>query len=689
MQSKSNNKVINKVFFVLFLVFSHAGNVRADIVNQLDLGRSALSGWEYALAVSSDGRFVGGNHFLYDILTGQIINGTLFDDQQRDITGLDKNGSSAVFNNFGGSSNGSFSYTGGEPSLIDGTIYANAISADGSTIVGGRNFRWYQDQNLSGNFEPFNSDVAGQAFKYTSNGFFSIGALVNTGTNKSSYAQAVSSDGSIIVGKSHYDSNSTDVHAFKYTVTGDTTGNMVDLGTLGGNQSAAFGVSGDGTKIVGASNISSGGSIYHAFLHEGTGMRDLGLIDNNLTGNSIAYAISGDGRVIVGESVANSDGHMHAFKMVLNNSNPNMPNQSPEEMIDIGTLGGDNSRAFGVSQDGSIIVGEADDINGTPHAFIYRNYIINLENTYKTIYYDGARMNSIFNIKYSNLTTNMMQDCDQFGLNGICVGGGTRTTQVDTYKMREGAAHMTIAYKFKPKIRAGVTIDQTFVSDDPEGFRTTNPTPLVAVYGDFLQNSNGSGYKLRVAGAYNKSETNIRRSALLDTEIGAGDADIESFGLMADLSYKLSVSETMWAAPYIGIKHTKIVRDAYTENTGADFPISYKSTQASHTNGNVGFRYLVQLSPQHGLEFNTGLDFNLENRIDGYDGVIHSFGAVGIPDSFSLNAPNTTKFRPFIESGYYYRLSRTKKISAGAYHSKAILNNAAVTGIYTSYEQGF
>jgi len=166
------------------------------------------------------------------------------------------------------------------------------------------------------------------------------------GTN--SYASGVSADGSVIVGESDITGDST-YHAFKYVGT-----TMTDLGTLGGSISRASGVSADGSVIVGYSRI-TGNSAYHAFKYVGTTMSDLGTLGGT---DSYAFGVSGDGSVIVGYSFITGNSAIHAFKY------------SGTTMSDLGTLGGSQSSATAVSADGKVIVGHSDITgNSAYHAF--------------------------------------------------------------------------------------------------------------------------------------------------------------------------------------------------------------------------------------------------------------------------------------------------------------------------------
>lgn len=128
---------------------------------------------------------------------------------------------------------------------------------------------------------------------------------------------------------------------------------MHDLGTLGSCCSGAIDVSADGSSIVG---WAIDDTIHvRAFLWTSTvGMTDLGTFPNGH--ESGAYGISSNGSVVVGESW-NGDGQILAFRW------------ENGFMQSLGALGGDYSRAYAASEDGSVIVGEVTISSNESHAF--------------------------------------------------------------------------------------------------------------------------------------------------------------------------------------------------------------------------------------------------------------------------------------------------------------------------------
>lgn len=161
-----------------------------------------------------------------------------------------------------------------------------------------------------------------------------------------SFAQAASTNGSVVVGSSF---TTAGTGAFRWTA----SGGMQNLGFLEDFQyryAEANGVSGDGSVVVGSSAIDAHdpaqGSWMRAYRWtEAGGMQNLGTFAG--AQYSASNAVSKDGTAIVGYS--GSDYLDHAFRWTAAGG-----------MQDLGTLvAGFSSQARGVSGDGSIVVGTA------------------------------------------------------------------------------------------------------------------------------------------------------------------------------------------------------------------------------------------------------------------------------------------------------------------------------------------
>ena len=262
----------------------------------------------------------------------------------------------------------SFQALGQMPGVMRGAgTFANAVSSDGSTIVG---YAWVCPNGGTN----CNSSGKTEAFRWTLTGKFQL--LGDLGSDVGSMGLAVSANGSVVVGNAPMGTNS--FGAFRWTaakgeialpvamqfgnaVTSD--GNMVaggdewwntkgqagKFGPFAGNpdQTQAFGLTGTiaapiavGAALKGSDN---NGVTFHAFSWTPAGgLQDLGLTTGT---QSIATAISADGTVVVGEAT-DAGGFWRAFRWTATTG-----------IVDLGTLGGPESAAYALNKDGSVIVG--------------------------------------------------------------------------------------------------------------------------------------------------------------------------------------------------------------------------------------------------------------------------------------------------------------------------------------------
>lgn len=158
----------------------------------------------------------------------------------------------------------------------------HGASADGSVVVG--EGKLPDPNNRPGWYEPHPVRwVNGKVEVYD----------VLPGSAAGGSAEAVSANGSVIVGSCEVDSPAGGYvnRACRWTGLDELT----DLGTLGGEGSDAWGVSADGNVVIGSAETAKGA--YHSFYWtDETGMLDLtpGVPD------SLPIAVSGDGKVVLG-----------------------------------------------------------------------------------------------------------------------------------------------------------------------------------------------------------------------------------------------------------------------------------------------------------------------------------------------------------------------------------------------------
>jgi probable HAF family extracellular repeat protein len=169
-----------------------------------------------------------------------------------------------------------------------------------------------------------------------------------------SYGQGINAAGQVI-GVSSIAGAGYITHAFLYD------GQMHDLGTLTGQYSNGYGIN-DAGHVVGDS-WGDQGNVISAFLWDGS-MHDIGSLD--AAGSTIAQAINSSGEVTGQTSVAPAP-TAHAFLW-----KPVAPNGSAGAMHDLGSLGGTRSDGFSINAFGQVAgFSEIQVTSNVRHAFLW------------------------------------------------------------------------------------------------------------------------------------------------------------------------------------------------------------------------------------------------------------------------------------------------------------------------------
>lgn len=176
---------------------------------------------------------------------------------------------------------------------------------------------------------------------------WSAGQAITLGIN--GYGMGINDAGQVVGGYINANGNTN-----AFTLRGGT---LVNLGTLsGGNWSSANAINANG-QIVGTSMNANG--ISTAFFSNGSGMTSLCL---TCPSSSYGNALNSSGTAV--GSFIDDAGYLHAAEFSGGNA------------IDLGTLGGYQSVAYGVDDAGDIVGNSYLSDNTTMHAFIYSNNVM-------------------------------------------------------------------------------------------------------------------------------------------------------------------------------------------------------------------------------------------------------------------------------------------------------------------------
>ncbi|SEN83127.1 probable extracellular repeat, HAF family [Roseovarius tolerans] len=522
---------------------------------------------------------------------------------------------------------------------------AAAVNADGTVIVGWsyyaggpaterRAFRWVEGGDFGG-LNPEMQDL----------GVFS-------GGDGRSVANDVNAAGNVVVGNVGEDAFP---RAFRWVEggTGGGVGNpqMEDLGTLridGSGFATAEAVNTDGTVVVG---IASGEAVTEFFAYrwteggtQGGGanpeMQSLGTLTTDPAGYSWARDVNADGTVVVGESTTEG-GDVQAFRWIEGGEDGVSANPEMQGLGSMRTDGTGFSRAYNVSADGAIVVGEAETDDGSRRAFIWRTQmqdVIDLQGSFPDLanhteialassqtltcfagreMQEGIPIGLVASDDY--ITQKLGADRDsrpaQATLMNECIAVGGRFA---TLGKTDGLSSESNAYaigllSYGRGISASTTLGGTLSVAGNAGDTTAVDMNGVgiAVWAEYSQNSlERTGVQGNFSLSYSKSNGQITRGLNSDLVMqSVGDTSIGSISASAELGYGFHASNWL-ITPSMSLVTSHFARDAYSE-AGGDFNATYDSLSVNRTTSTLAVSGSRSVSDSGTLSISAGIDGDL------------------------------------------------------------------------------
>ncbi|MDD7911996.1 hypothetical protein PUV47_18850 [Pseudovibrio exalbescens] len=491
--------------------------------------------------------------------------------------------------------------------------YGRAISSDGLTVVGDSAPDISQLSSMAPTLFPYEWQpytLAGsQAFVWSAGTMSALDNL-SAGAGAESSAQAVNSDGTVIVGLASNDSN--ELRAVRWDGTGIT-----DLGTLRADQSGqslARAVSADGQHIVGAAQADDGA--FKATVWNYGVATNLGTLKADNSGTSYATSISEDGKTIVGLS--------------------------------------DTDNGFGPDSSG--------EIDASIRPFIYRN---SLQDTYNV----AASMQDV--ATDMGLATNRMAEVTRWMARSgaLPAQAGKRQIGIGTYGLLDdgsrsnsfmASASMRLSERFGFGGAVGVS--------SRGGIGDTVSADLGYSLAAFASYRPAMGenwtWDVRASGAYSALDGTISRGdGYANVQATKADASFNSVyvGLDTRLTYQALDRLTISPHASLGLAHHH--RGAYDESMELDTSAHYDALDLTEFYGGLGVEVAHQLTDSVRLRIDTGFDVDLASDDHTLTGTttLPGFETVDIDFSGDRNA-----LRGYLETGLSYAVTQAGSLDLSA-----------------------
>lgn len=298
---------------------------------------------------------------------------------------------------------------------------------------------------------------------------------------------------------------------------------------------------------------------------------------------------------------------------------------------------------------------------------------------------NAIALKQAFNLQSAKIAQGLTFDCTQFNQNNSCVSFiGTRT---DSHGFDANVGALILAYQPTQQFRFGGYIDQSMGSSSAGGLTLKRGNPGYGLFGVWSENNDGTGFQLRVAMNRDKIDIETQRDAIGSSESGLGQSDIQSKGILLELSQGFSLSGDWNARPYVGFRKTTNTRDSYTEYATASVtaPLSYQRLTQNTETLITGLTLGHVFSANTFLSLTAGVEHDMHNSIDRYQATNQD---IGIVDSIDLDS-NKRKTRPMASIAVNHLIDNIQRIGVVFLHRREAFESATTNSVFVQYALGF
>lgn len=312
---------------------------------------------------------------------------------------------------------------------------------------------------------------------------------------------------------------------------------------------------------------------------------------------------------------------------------------------------------------------------------------VSLTQTQSSLNTQARRLRSAFNstIASSNFANMNTYDCNLFDQNNMCFSAGGRYTSVDNPSAHNSAAVVVLGYKVNSNIRIGGFLDQSVNHNTPTGVHLSNSNPMMGAFAVWNQNTNGLGYQVKLANAYQDKDVTTTRDVIGTSEAGTGKTNLNTQSYVGELSYAFNYQDSTLVRPYFALRYTHIKQDAYTEDTTSSVtaPLTYAKLSDRSTTALMGVKVNHALNSKTNLTGSLGIEQDLDHKVD----QLSASGVSGLTsENFNSNIKRT---RPVASVGAYYAVAKNQRVSGEVYYQQLPFQSTGSATAYVNYMIGF
>jgi hypothetical protein len=313
-------------------------------------------------------------------------------------------------------------------------------------------------------------------------------------------------------------------------------------------------------------------------------------------------------------------------------------------------------------------------------------------NTNQSLVNTASALQGTYTLQNSVLANSFSYDCNVFGANNVCVSAGGRNTQVQAANgLYNTSALLIAAYRLNQNYRIGAYADQNLSVSNPGGtVNLGNNTPLIGLFGAWIQRLDGTGAEVKVSTAYGQKNTMITRSVVGSgdgaSEAGTGSSTLNSQGAQVTAKYGFAVMDKAIVSPYVGVRYTQNNMGGYTEGTSSSVtaPLTYSALNTNATTALAGVGASYKVIPTVTTFASAGIETDTNAANGTYTATNSSIGTL-TPVNFNANPVRT---RPTVTLGAYYDITKNQRFGVTGIYRQEAYQAVSTTTVMATYTIG-
>ena len=311
-------------------------------------------------------------------------------------------------------------------------------------------------------------------------------------------------------------------------------------------------------------------------------------------------------------------------------------------------------------------------------------------NTQASLQNSAQALQSTYTLQNSVLANSFSYDCNEFGVNNICISAGGRNTAVSAANgLNNTSALLIAAYRVLPSIRVGAYADQNLsMNNGGSTVNLGNNTPVIGLFGAWNERLDGTGTEVKVTAAYGQKNATVTRGVVgtgsTASEAGTGSSQLNSQGAQLTAKYGFAVLPEVIVAPYAGIRYTQNNMGGYTEGSSSTVtaPLTYSALNTNATTALAGLGASYRFIPKATVFASAGVETDTNTA----NGTYSATGLAGLtPINFNANPVKT---RPTATLGAYYDVEKNQRLGITGIYRQEPFQAVSTTTVMATYTIG-